>query len=82
MVAEIERVAPSYAVTVTPTPVYDDAGIDKAIGNLALQPRGGLVVMAEGFAISHRITIAEAAARNRLPPAICGQTPPPVMDAV
>ena len=51
----------------TPAPVHDDAGIDRAIADFARQPGGGLVVMPEAFAISHRYIIAGAAARDKLP---------------
>jgi putative ABC transport system substrate-binding protein len=48
-------------------PVHSDAEIEAAIDALAGEPRGGLVVMPDGFTLVHRAPIISAAARNNVP---------------
>ena len=63
----IEAAAPSLGMTVTLTPVHDNAGIEEAIGGLPREPGGGLFILPEPFNEAHRDVIIAAAARNRLP---------------
>jgi putative ABC transport system substrate-binding protein len=48
-------------------PVRSDAEIETAITALGREPRGGLVVLAGGFAGVHRASLILAAARNNVP---------------
>ena len=43
----IEAAAPSFGMTVTLAPVYDDAGIEEAIAVQAREPGGGLICLPE-----------------------------------
>jgi putative ABC transport system substrate-binding protein len=63
----IEAAAPSFGVTVTLAPVYDDAGIEGAIAAQAREPGGGLVSLPDSFNDTHRDVIIAAAVRHRLP---------------
>jgi len=48
-------------------PVRDDAEIESAVGALAREPGGGLVVMPDGFTTDHRAAIIALATRHKLP---------------
>jgi putative ABC transport system substrate-binding protein len=63
----IEAAAQSLGVSVTLAPVHDNATIEAAIAAQAQQPGGGVIVLPDGFVITHRKTIIAAAARYRLP---------------
>jgi ABC-type uncharacterized transport system substrate-binding protein len=63
----IEQAAPSFAVEAIGLEVHDDAEIERAIGGLAREPGGGLIVMPDTFNMVHRRTTIELAARHRLP---------------
>jgi putative ABC transport system substrate-binding protein len=57
---------PALGLTLGTTPVRDDAEIESAVGALAREPGGGLVVMPDGFTTNHRAVIISFAARHRL----------------
>jgi putative tryptophan/tyrosine transport system substrate-binding protein len=63
---EIEA-ARSFGVTVTLAPVHDDAAIEEAIAAQAGEPGGGLLILPDGFNVTHRDAIIAAAARHSLP---------------
>lgn len=54
-------------VTLLPLVVQDIAGIERAIGTLAAEPRAGLVVIPDATNITHRKPIIAAVAHHRLP---------------
>jgi putative tryptophan/tyrosine transport system substrate-binding protein len=58
---------PTLGLTLDTAPVRNDADIEAAVGALAREPGGGLVVMPDGFTTSHRATIISFATRHRLP---------------
>jgi putative tryptophan/tyrosine transport system substrate-binding protein len=66
-IPSFEAAARSRKVASIIAPVHDDAGIETAIDALGREPRGGVVVMLDGFTISHRAAIMLAAARNNVP---------------
>ena len=41
----IESMAPSIGIRIAPTPVIDAAGIERALGDFAREPKGSLVVL-------------------------------------
>ena len=63
----IEAAAPSLGITVTLTPVHDDAEIEEAIASQEREPGGGLITLPNAFNIAHRDVIVAAATRHRLP---------------
>ena len=63
----IEAAGPSLAITATLAPVHDDAGIEEAIGVLAREPGGGLVILPDSFNATHSDVIVAAAIRYKLP---------------
>jgi putative tryptophan/tyrosine transport system substrate-binding protein len=63
----IETAARSLKVVLITAPVHGDAEIETAIIALGREPRGGLVVMPDGFTAVHRAPIILAAARNNVP---------------
>jgi putative ABC transport system substrate-binding protein len=63
----IEAAAPSFGMAVTFAPVYDDAGIEKAIAAEAREPAGGVIDFPDSFNVAHRDVISTAAARHGLP---------------
>jgi putative ABC transport system substrate-binding protein len=63
---EIEA-ARSFGVTVTLAPVHDDAAIEEAIAAQARGPGGGLIILPDGFNVTHHDVIIAAAARHGLP---------------
>jgi putative ABC transport system substrate-binding protein len=66
-VPSLETAARSLNITLIPTPVHSDAAIETSITDLGREPRGGLVVMPDGFMAAHRAPIISAAARNNVP---------------
>jgi putative ABC transport system substrate-binding protein len=65
--SEIEAAAASLGMTVTLAPVHDDAAIEEALAAQAREPGGGLVILPDSFAATHRDVIIAAASRHRLP---------------
>jgi putative ABC transport system substrate-binding protein len=63
----LETAARSLKVEPNIVPVHSDVEIETAINALGREPRGGLVVMADGFTVVHRAAILSAAARNNIP---------------
>jgi putative ABC transport system substrate-binding protein len=62
-----ETEARSLKVETIPTPVHSDIEIETAVTALGREPRGGLVVIADIFLVTHRAPIILAAARNNVP---------------
>jgi putative ABC transport system substrate-binding protein len=62
-----EAAAGSLKVVLSTAPVHSDVEIEAAIITLGHEPRGGLVVMSDVFAVAHRSPIILAAARNNVP---------------
>jgi putative ABC transport system substrate-binding protein len=62
-----EMAARSLKIVPIVAPVHDDVEIETAIIALGREPRGGLVVMPDGWMIVHRVPIILAAARNNVP---------------
>lgn len=63
----IVTAAPFLGMTMTLSPVHDDAAVEEALAAQARQPGGGLIILPESFTTSHRDVIIRAAARNSLP---------------
>jgi putative ABC transport system substrate-binding protein len=63
----LETAARSLKVELIMVPVHSDVEIATAITALGREPGGGLVVMANEFAVTHRASIISAAARNNVP---------------
>src|SRR5262249_10050533 len=63
----IEASAGSFAVVPTVAPVHGTAEIERAIGEFAGEPNGGLVVLPDATTLVHRELIVALAARHRLP---------------
>jgi putative ABC transport system substrate-binding protein len=63
----LETAARSLKVEPIIAPVHGDAEIETAITALGHEPRGGLVVLPDGFIGVHRAPIILAAARNNVP---------------
>jgi putative ABC transport system substrate-binding protein len=66
-VPSFETAARSLKVVPISAPVHSDAEIEMAIIALGREPRGGLVVMPDGFTNEHRAPIILAATRNNVP---------------
>jgi putative ABC transport system substrate-binding protein len=66
-VPSFETAARSLKVVPISTPIHNDAEIEAAITALGREPGGGLVVISEVFALTHRAPIILAAARNNVP---------------
>jgi putative ABC transport system substrate-binding protein len=62
-----EAAAASLAVTPIEAPVHNVGDIESALGTLASQSNGGVVVMPDAFTPVHRDLIITLAARHRLP---------------
>jgi putative ABC transport system substrate-binding protein len=62
-----EAAARLLKVVATIAPVHSDLEIETAIIALGREPRGGLVIMPDVFAVAHRAPIISAAARNHVP---------------
>jgi putative ABC transport system substrate-binding protein len=63
----VEMAARSLKVTLITARVHNDTEIDTAITALGREPGGGLVVMPDGFALTHRVPLILAAAKNNIP---------------
>jgi ABC-type uncharacterized transport system substrate-binding protein len=63
----VESVAPSFAMVPTAVPVHDAVGIERAIGDFASKPDGGLLVLPDATTNLHRELIIALAARYRVP---------------
>jgi putative tryptophan/tyrosine transport system substrate-binding protein len=59
--------APQFGVEVVATPFREAAEIERAIGEFARHPNGGLVVLPDATTNAHQKTILTLAAQNRLP---------------
>jgi putative tryptophan/tyrosine transport system substrate-binding protein len=66
-VPSFETAARSLKVVPISAPIRSDAEIEAAITALGREPGGGLVVISELFAVTHRAPIILAAARNNVP---------------
>jgi putative ABC transport system substrate-binding protein len=62
-----EAAAPSFSLQVTSAPVRSKDEIERAIGEFAAKPGGGLIPLPDVFTASHRETIIALAARYRMP---------------
>jgi putative ABC transport system substrate-binding protein len=62
-----EMAARSLKIAPITAPVHSDVEIETAIIALGREPRGGLVVIPDGFTTAHRGPIILAAARNEVP---------------
>jgi putative ABC transport system substrate-binding protein len=69
----LETATQSLNVVPIIAPVHSDVEIETALTALGSEPGGGLVVIAEVFAVAHRAPIILAAARNNVP-AVYGQS--------
>ena len=67
MLREIEQAASSLAVVTRAAPCHDDAEVEAMMADLSHQERGGLLVLASVFTVTHRKAIIAFAARYRLP---------------
>ena len=59
--------AASVAVEAIAAPVHDRSELDSVIAAQAREPNSGLIVLADAFAVAHRVEITSLAARFRLP---------------
>jgi putative ABC transport system substrate-binding protein len=66
-VASLETAARSLKVVPFTALVHSDVEIETAILALGREPRGGLVVMPDGFMVAHRAPLILAAVRNNVP---------------
>jgi putative ABC transport system substrate-binding protein len=66
-VPSFETAARSVKVVPIIAPVHSDLEIETAIIELGREPRGGLVVMPDGFMVAHRAPLILAAAQNNVP---------------
>jgi ABC-type uncharacterized transport system substrate-binding protein len=62
-----KAVAPSLAIELVPSPIENAADIDRVIESFARVTNGGLVVLPDNTAITHRDLVIALAARHRLP---------------
>jgi putative ABC transport system substrate-binding protein len=62
-----EAAARLLKVVATIAPVHSDLEIETGIIALGREPRGGLVIMPDVFAVAHRAPVISAAARNYVP---------------
>ena len=63
----VESAAPSFAMAPTAVSVHDAVGIERAIGDFANKPDGGLLVLPDATTNLHRELIIALAARYRVP---------------
>ena len=63
----MEAAAPSLTMEFKRAPVRDVTGIESAVGDLAREPNGGVVVMPDAFTLTHLELIIALTARHRLP---------------
>jgi ABC-type uncharacterized transport system substrate-binding protein len=68
----IEAAAPSYRAQPVPMPVQDPAEMDRAVGEFAREPDGGLMVLSDSYLTVHRGRILELAAQHSLPAVFAG----------
>jgi len=68
----VETAAATLGVEVTAAPVRVTADLERAIGAIAAQPNGGLIVQPDAYTLVNRRPIIELVARYRLP-AIYGE---------
>jgi hypothetical protein len=66
-IPSLETAARSLKVVPIIAPVHSDLEIETAIVALGREPGDGLVVMPDGFMITHRVPIISAAARSNVP---------------
>jgi putative tryptophan/tyrosine transport system substrate-binding protein len=62
-----KAVAPSLAIEVVPSPIENAADMERVIESFARVANGGLVIVPDNTAITHRDLIIALAARHRLP---------------
>ena len=65
--AIIQAVATSLGVELSPIDLQGAAEIERAVGDFASEPNGGLIVAVSGASLAHRELILALAARHRLP---------------
>jgi putative ABC transport system substrate-binding protein len=63
----IDAAAPPFAINPIATRIHDPNEIERVVEDFALEPNGGLIVLPDAFATSHRGIIIAAAARHRVP---------------
>jgi putative ABC transport system substrate-binding protein len=63
----IESLAPAAAVRVISAGVHSANDIERAIGELAREPHGGLLVLPDNVSVAHREQIVALANKHRLP---------------
>jgi putative ABC transport system substrate-binding protein len=63
----VERAAPAFDVTLVSATARDAAEIERVLGEFAREPNGGLMVLPDVTATSHRDLIIALAERHRLP---------------
>jgi putative ABC transport system substrate-binding protein len=63
----IEAAAAATGIELTAAPIRAVADIERAIGAIAGQPNGGLIVQADSYTIANRKFIIELSLRHRLP---------------
>jgi putative ABC transport system substrate-binding protein len=68
----LDTAAQSLKIVPIIAPVHSDAEIEAAIIALGREPRGGLVVIPDGFMLAHRASSISAAARNSVPAVYSG----------
>jgi len=66
-VRSAEAAQATYAVAVSSAGIHNAGDIEKAIGEFAKEPNGGLIVLPNPISGMHRAVIAETAIRHRLP---------------
>jgi putative ABC transport system substrate-binding protein len=62
----LEMAARSLKIVLITAPVHSDLEIETAIIGLGREPGGGLLVLGDGFTLTHRAPIISAAARNNV----------------
>jgi putative ABC transport system substrate-binding protein len=66
-VPAIENVAPSFGMRIVPKPVASPVDIENAIGELARQPNGAVILLTDTYVRLNQKLIADLARRHRLP---------------
>jgi putative ABC transport system substrate-binding protein len=66
-VRNAEAAGPTYNVAVSSAGVHNAGDIERAVAAFAEQPNGGLIVLPNPVASTHRGLVAELAIRHRLP---------------
>jgi len=67
LLREMQAVAQPLSMRVTPMAVRDVAEAERAVGDFAREPNGGLIVVGSPFTVAHRDLIIRLAAQHRLP---------------